>query len=472
MIQRNNSYRLLPFKFTRIGNKELIVNEVGDYLFMPNGTVQRVISGYVNRNTEEYRDFLSKFIICDSYNDILQDVIATRIRTKKSFLDGFTSLHIFVLTLRCNQKCVYCQATSQNKDCVNKDMKIEDLNMAISLMLKSPNQHITMEFQGGESSLVPSLVEHAILETERQNKSMGKEIKYVICTNIIHFSEELLDLCEKYNVFVSTSLDGPESIHDSNRGVSGSYTHFVNSLLRIRERLGQDRISPLMTTSALSLDYPIEIVDSYRQLGFHYIFLRPLNPYGRAKENEDWNLYFDKFLDFYKKSLDYILLLNKRGEFFIEGFTAMVMKKILTPFPIGFVDLQSPAGIINSVVVYNYDGYVYCSDESRMMAESGDFTFRLGKVSDKYEDIFYGKKAQDLSRVWATEYIAGCSDCAFQQYCGADPVRNYSTQGDWYGHRPSSLFCKFHKAVFEYLFELIDKRGQEVLPIIRRWIYD
>lgn len=472
MMQRNNTYRLLPFKFTRIGNKELIVNEVGDYLYMPIGSVQRVISGSIKKNSEEYRDLLSKFIICDSYNNILQDVIATRIRTKKSFLNGFTSLHIFVLTLRCNQKCVYCQATSQNKDCINKDMKIDDLNNAISLMLKSPNPHITMEFQGGESSLVPSLVEHAILESERQNKSIGKEIKYVICTNIIHFSEDLLDLCAKYNVFISTSLDGPESIHDRNRGVNGSYKLFVESLLRIRERLGQDRISPLMTTSVLSLDYPKEIVDSYKQLGFHYIFLRPLNPYGRAKENEDWNLYFDRFLDFYKKSLDYILLLNRKGEFFIEGFTAMVMKKILTPFPIGFVDLQSPAGIINSVVVYNYDGYVYCSDESRMMAESGDLTFRLGKVSDNYEDIFYGRKAQALSKVWATEYIAGCSDCAFQQYCGADPVRNYSTQGDWYGHRPSSLFCKFHKAIFEYLFELIDKRGNEVLPIIRRWIYD
>ena len=472
MTQRNNSYKLLPFKFTRIGNKELIVNEVGDYLFMPNGSVLKIISGLVKRNTEEYRDLLSKFIICDSYNNLLQDVIATRIRTKKSFLEGFTSLHIFVLTLRCNQKCIYCQASSQNKDCSNKDMKVEDLNNAINLMLKSPNPRITMEFQGGESSLVPSLVEHAILETERQNLHIGKEIKYVICTNIIKFSEELLNLCERYQVYVSTSLDGPESIHDSNRGVNGSYKHFVDSMLKIRERLGHDRISPLMTTSKLSLDHPIEIVDSYRQLGFHYIFLRPLNPYGRAKYNEDWNLYFDKFIDFYKTALEYILSLNKRGEFFIEGFTAMVMKKILTPFPIGFVDLQSPAGIINSVVVYNYDGYVYCSDESRMMAEVGDFTFRLGKVTDQYEDIFYGRKAQALSKVWATEYIAGCSDCAFQQYCGADPVRNYSTQGDWYGHRPSSLFCKFHKAVFEYLFDLIDKKENEVLPIIRRWIYD
>ncbi len=65
---------------------------------------------------------------------------------------------------------------------------------------------------------------------------------------------------------------------------------------------------------------------------------------------------------------------------------------MLTPFTTGFVDLQSPAGIINSVVVYNYDGYVYASDESRRLAEYHDYTFRLGHVTDKYENLFYGKK--------------------------------------------------------------------------------
>ena len=177
-------------------------------------------------------------------------------------------------------------------------------------------------------------------------------------------------------------------------------------------------------------------------------------------------------MKFYKEALEYILKLNQEGEFFREDFTALLMKKILTPFPIGFVDLQSPAGIINSVIVYNYDGYVYCSDESRMMAEAGDYTFRIGRVDSTYQDLFCGEKARQLSEVWATEYIAGCSDCAYCQYCGADPVRNYATQGDWYGHRPTSFFCRFHKDVFDYLFTLIDKRGDEILPIFKSWAYD
>ena len=471
-ISNNRGYKLLPFKFTRINSKELIVNEVGDYLFVPYGTVRRILERNILRTEELYKDLLANYIICEDYNLYLLEILATRIRTKKSFLDGFTALHIFVLTLRCNQKCIYCQASSREQTAQKKDMKMSDLDLAIDLMLKSPNKHITMEFQGGEPSLVPELIRYAIEETERKNISIGKDIKYVICSNIINLSDEFLNLCEQYHVFISTSLDGKEELHDINRGVKGSYSKFCNSLCILKEKLGSNRVSPLMTTSELSLAYPKQIIDAYRKFGFSYIFLRPLNPYGRAKNNKNWEQYFERFVEFYKQALEYIFEINKHGEFFIEGFTAMIMKKILTPFPIGFVDLQSPAGIINSVIVYNYDGYVYCSDESRMMAEYADYTFRLGKMTDKYEDLFYGRTAQNLSRVWATEYIAGCSDCAFQQYCGADPVRNYSTQGDWYGFRPTSLFCQLHKDIIEYLFEIIDKRGEEILPIIRKWIYE
>src|SRR6185437_3733808 len=38
-------------------------------------------------------------------------------------------------------------------------------------------------------------------------------------------------------------------------------------------------------------------------------------------------------------------------------------------------------------LVYNYDGSVYASDESRMLAEMGDQTFRLGTVRDSYETL-------------------------------------------------------------------------------------
>lgn len=464
-------YYLLPFTFKRLGNKELIVNEVGDFLCLATGTVSLIVTKNISPNGDLYKDLIANWFISEKAIPDIIDIYATRLRTKKAFLDCFTSLHIFVLTLRCNQNCIYCQASSKKRDCdSNVDISMEDLERSVELMFRSPSPHLTMEFQGGEPTLVPQLLKYAIEKAEEYNTTANKQITYVLCTNCVNLTEEILDICFKYNVIISTSLDGPQWLHNHNRGKENSYQNTIVGIRKAKESLGVHNVSALMTTAETSLSYPKDIIDEYRNNGFHSIFLRALNPYGLASISENWGNYYDSFISFYKEALEYIIGINKGGEFFVEEFTALIVRKILTPFSTGFVDLQSPAGLINSVVVYNYDGYVYASDESRMLAETGDYTFRMGSVHDKYEDIFYGRKAQEIAQVWAVETLAGCSDCAFQSYCGADPVRNYSTQGDAYGYRPASLLCKKHMAVIEHIFSLLIERKEEVLPIFMNWI--
>src|SRR6185312_1162401 len=104
------------------------------------------------------------------------------------------------------------------------------------------------------------------------------------------------------------------------------------------------------------------------------IFLRPISPYGFALKNEKKNKYeIDNFIGFYKIALDRIIEYNLSGEFFKEDYATIILRKILTPFPVGYVDLNSPAGAITNVVLFNYDGAVYATDESRMLAESKDY---------------------------------------------------------------------------------------------------
>lgn len=463
-------YYLLPFRFNIFNGKELLTNDLGDYIIVPRGTVQRIVDRKLSPEEELYKNLSASFFINDKPLPDLIDIMSVRLATRKAFLDNFTSLHIFVLTLRCNQNCIYCQASSKESCQGEYDMKIEDLEKSIDLMFQSPSPHLTMEFQGGEPSLVPHLLQRATEYAEQKNIIAKKHLTFVICTNSVNLTEEVLDICQKHHVIVSTSLDGPQVLHNINRGKEDSYQRVINGIEKARKHLGKDSVAALMTTSEYSLNFPHEIIDAYRENGFNSIFIRALNPYGLAKENENWKLYFDRFIEFYKKALEYIIEINKTGEVFVEEFTTLILRKIMTPFPIGFVDLQSPAGIINSVIIYNYDGKVYASDESRMLAEFDDYTFCLGSVIDKYEDLFYGEKTQQIARLWATEYIAGCADCAFQSICGADPVRNHSTQGDMYGFRPTSTFCQKHKAIIEYIFTLITEREKEVMPIFKSWI--
>ena len=102
-----NHYYLLPFRFTRIMEQELLVNELGDFIFTPKDTTERIIKRQINNQENIYKDLVANFFISERPIPELIDNMATRLRTKKAFLDSFTSLHIFVLTLRCNQNCMH-----------------------------------------------------------------------------------------------------------------------------------------------------------------------------------------------------------------------------------------------------------------------------------------------------------------------------------------------------------------------------
>jgi len=106
----NVIYYLLPFYFRKFSDNEIIVNEIGDYLIVPAGTSQRIVNKQITKDENVFHDLLSNYFISLTPIPDLIEVYAVRLRTKKAFLDNFTALHIFVLTLRCNQNCVYCQA--------------------------------------------------------------------------------------------------------------------------------------------------------------------------------------------------------------------------------------------------------------------------------------------------------------------------------------------------------------------------
>lgn len=359
-------YYLLPFDFTEISGKEVLVNELGDMIVSPKGTVQKIVDRSLPKN-DLYKSLVSNFFISEQIIPPLVEVYAERLREKKRFLESWTGLHIFVMTLRCNQNCVYCQASSQNEDSVGCSMSKETMAKGVELMFRSPSDSITMEFQGGEPTLVPDVIEYGIQLAEEKNKTANKEIHYVLCTNSIRLTDRMLEICKKYGVVISTSLDGPAFLHNANRGKLDSYEKVVAGIAKGREAVGHEKVSALMTTSVEGLNYPIEIVDEYVKLGFRSMFLRALNPYGLATHNDNWSDYTNRFIEFYKKAFEHILDLNKQGTYFVEEFAAIILRKILTPYCTGFVDLQSPAGVINSVLIYNYDGGVYCSDESRML---------------------------------------------------------------------------------------------------------
>jgi uncharacterized protein len=468
-------YGLLPFRFARFdSDRYLLTNDVGDHAFLSSCDFRSFVSKTLDQNSDTYLDLKSKNFVSDDRGSLHSRVLASRYRTKKAFLEGFTKLHIFVVSLRCDHSCPYCQVSRQSEDRDKYDMTPETAHRGVDLMLRVPARVVTCEFQGGESLLNFPLLQEIVAYAKEQNKKVGKSIRVVACTNLSTLTDEHLAFFKQHDVLVSTSLDGPAHLHDKNRPFSKGSSHavFERNLRRVQEALGRDKVSALMTTTKESLRYPNEIIDEYLRLDLESIFLRPLSPFGFAvKTAKAIGYNTDEFLTFYKSALKRIIEVNRAGLHFPESYATLLLEKILTPFTNGYVDLQSPAGAGFSVVVYNYDGEVYASDESRMLAEMGDTSLRLGNVlENSYEEVFFGEQMQAIAAASCNESLPGCSDCVYQPFCGSDPVYNYATQGDMFGHRPTSGFCRRNMGVISHLFELLYSGDRELEEIFWSWI--
>ncbi len=441
---------------------------------VPTGTAQQVVRRKIDPRSDLYLRLRARQFLFDDRSSPLLDLLATKYRTKKSFLDGFTKLHIFVTTLRCEHSCLYCQVSRQSTDRRKYDMSEETAEKALDLMFRSPASHLTLEFQGGEPLLNFDLIRFIVPRAKMRAAQSGKGLDIVVATNLAVVTDEILRYFRDEEIDISTSLDGPAFIHNANRPRPGgnSYELAIEGIERARDIVGPVHVAALMTTTRLSLDYPIEIIDEYVRRGFRSIFLRPISPYGFAVRTRSKTGYETaRFLDFYRKGLSYILELNRRGIDLAEIYARIILTKILTPLSTSYVDLQSPAGAGISVAVYNYDGDVYASDESRMLAEMGDTRFRLGNVhQDDYEKIFRSTQLVTLTESSVVESLPGCSDCAFQSYCGADPVFHYAASRDMVGHRPTSAFCHRNMEVIRHLFSLLGEENPKDSAIFFAWI--
>jgi His-Xaa-Ser system radical SAM maturase HxsB len=459
-FESGTEYRLLPFRFMRWHDGSvLLTNECGEYEFLPTDAFMAFAQHRLELVHPVFANLKAKHFLNDSESTLPLELLSTKVRTKRSVLEGFTRLHILVVTLRCDHTCPYCQVSRVTEDRVRFDMSLDTATRGVEWIFRSPAKELKIEFQGGEPTLNWPVVTHVVTTASARAEAENREVDYVIATNLSSIDDEMLRFCKAYRIHVSTSLDGPADLHNANRPRPGrdSYERLRGNLDRARAILGHDQVSALMTTTPASLQRPKEIIDEYVSLGFDSVFLRPISPYGFASKTRLDKAYSaEHFLDFYKQGLEHIIDLNRRGVAFVESYAQILLRKMLTPYPVGYVDLQSPAGTAIGALVYNYDGNVYASDESRMLAEMGDHSFRLGSLAtDSYERVMTGPRVRALVEHSCLETMPGCSECAFAPYCGADPIFNWATQADIIGHRPTSEFCRRQMGLFTYLFDRI-----------------
>ena len=473
--EKINYKGIAPFRFKKIKNKYLLVNEVGDFLFFAKDKLHDFLNGKLKKNSQSYLSLVQNNFI---RGELDIDKLVQKYSYKKSYLHWGPNLHIIVVTLRCNHNCIYCHASARGVKEKSFDMDKETAKKVLDVIFKTTNHFIAIEFQGGEPLLNWPVVKYIIEEAKKRNKKIGKNLEIRLVSNGSLITPKIFNYLLDKKVSICFSLDGPENLHNKNRPYSdgNSYknvTKWIKKFNKLYPSLEKKKyiwqISTALTITRFSLPFWKEIIDDHVKLGLRYIYLRTLNPFGFSQSSWKKISYpMSDFLKFYKKSMDYIIDLNLKGIDIQERLSLTFLVKILSDYDPNHMDFRSPCGAGIGQLAYNYNGDVYTCDEGRMLSMMGDESFRLGNINNNsYKEIIMSPVTKTLCTASCLEGLSGCADCVYRPYCGVCPLYNYFEQGNIFAQTANSGRCQMITGIIDYLFEKM--QDEKVRKIFEKW---
>ena len=469
------------FRFRRLptakGERILLTNYEGDWIVLEPDEFRAFMEDTVEAGSDLHTRLGEHNFLRDSY-DVRK--AATRVQDSKYFVHFGPLLHAMVVTLRCNETCVYCHASRANMDEVHTDMTPEIAEKAVDIALSTTNPHVTIEFQGGEPLVNFPVVKHIIEYARERNKELGKRLEFTMVSNLALMDEEKLEYLMGNKVQICTSIDGPEKLHNAQRKLATmdawqQAAHWIRRINQAYIDMGLDptlyHVEALITTTKDTLPLWKEVVDTYVDLGFKTLFLRPVDPFGFAARTK-LRVEYDRsaYLEFYRNAVDYMLELNKQGVEILERYAGIFLTKILRGQDPNFLDIRIPSGAGIGQIAYSYDGRIFTCDEGRMLAHEGDLTCEIGHVdTSKYRDLVGHETVRAMSIATNLTAQPDCVNCTYNPYCGTNAAFNYKTQGSFFGRMRDNKVCAVHKGIQDYLFTKLAEGDPDVLQSFERW---
>jgi uncharacterized protein len=481
----------MPFRHREVGGKVLVTSTEGEFALLSHEEFASFARGDVAPATPLYKLLAQKNLVRAEFDE---KRLVERVRARKGFLSWGPNLHIMVVTLRCNETCVYCHASRANMDATHTDMTPEVADRTVDQIFATTSPSITIEFQGGEPLVAFGIVKRVVERARQKNEKAGKRLEFTMVSNMSLMDDEKLAWLVENKVQMCTSVDGPEHLHDKQRKLVGGSAHAEAAkwIRRVNEAyaaMGLDptlyHVEALLTTTRDALPRWKEIVDTYVGLGCRALFLRPVDPFGFADKTAPRIEYPRReYLEFYRSAVDYMIQLNLQGVEILERFAAIFLTKILGGEDPNFLDVRSPCGAAIGQVAYSYDGKIFTCDEGRMLHEMGDDTFLVGEVAGggpsdgadpdaafrkRYREVMSHETVRAMAVASNLDAQPDCVNCTYQPYCGVCPVHNHKTQGSIFGRMRESSLCAVHKGIQDYLFERIGTGGADVMHVFQRW---
>ncbi|MHB0995668.1 MAG: radical SAM protein [Elusimicrobiales bacterium] len=369
-------------------------------------------------------------------------------------------VHIVSVTGDCDHACLYCSAGA---GAGGRHMSRATAAKTLDFIFSTGAPELVIEFQGGEPLRNFPVVKFIVAEAKRRAEKGGRKLHFSMVSNLAGLTADKLDYLAASGVTLCTSLDGPVAVHDKARKYTGGSSHAAaaRAAALVNKFSAAGRIEPLnaiCTVTKFSLPHPEKIVDEFLRLGLKRVQLGPLEPIGRAACGA-LAVTPEEFLAFYRKAMNHMLRLNRRGTAVYEKGALMFLKQLVSGERPRYQNLD-----ILYRLSYSPDGSVYGSDEARLLGAAAGDLLRLGSVKERFRDIILSPLARTLILSCFPRLAQPrCARCPYSGWCRVPPAYNFAAQGSFWGDMMTSHRCRVFMGVSDLLLEKLGNPADKKL---------
>ncbi|HVZ96125.1 MAG TPA: cyclophane-forming radical SAM/SPASM peptide maturase GrrM/OscB [Chitinophagaceae bacterium] len=345
----------------------------------------------------------------------------------------------------CNIDCKYCYLPNRQS---TKKISLDTVEKAVRNVFadRLVKKEFSIVWHAGEPMALNIEFYRQVLEMLDKIVPQGYKVNQHIQTNATLINQEWCDFFRHSNMIVGVSVDGPQFIHDANRltrSGKGTFEKVMRGINLLKEN--NIEFSAIAVITALSLNYPVEIYNFFKELGPRSVGFNIDEEDGANQKSTIQSEQEQKLRNFW--STVYELQLQKDNYVHIReifGFNEMLLKSDFGKHHNPFGQMVTPLRIITIDTDGNFTTF---SPELIGMKDENYIDFNLGNVhTHSYRDALQSDKFNKMFREIMTG-IKMCSEtCDYFKMCGGGAPSNKLYENKSFAST-ETRYCKYSRQI-------------------------
>ena len=328
-----------------------------------------------------------------------------------SYLKNLQQVY-FAVTNKCNLHCGYCYAIEKNQS--SKFFSFDMFKKIVdAIAYHASSKHIEIIFHGGEPLLAsPEFFQDCLEYAIKVMETNHKTVDFGIQSNLTLMTNQMLSLMERFNMSVSTSIDGPEDIHNAARQKWQTTMEWMRKIksrgLKVSPIAVCSRHNHRMIGDIFSMFDSLDVRHIQVNIATSNVSLVPDSPFTPLSADD----IFEVYKDILQYGPQYHIKEEKMSQM-IRHYYGLSVRNLKA---LGCGNPFCHAG--STMIVFTPDGKMYpCSPCVSLDGHGQDYS--LGTFGDPTVDENYFPRLQRFHEK-SEHYLSECQYCPAARICEFD----------------------------------------------------